>query len=350
VDRVPHIEGFGDGRYWVADGVRLSGVEAVGSAGRPYTAGRWRRADRFAETGLFDDGLCRPANPDQRWRDQDRDGVCAEVLYGLFGVTARLEDRALAALIEVTFNDWLAEFCQHRPDRYIGLALLPTHDAEAAAKEIVRSASQGLRGGILDVKNGYRPVWHKDWDPLWATAEEHDFPISFHASKKAQRGPADLNQLMVTPSGDSLVEGASAMSLLQFDGSADYFSIIFGGALDRYPRLRIVLGESGIGWIPSLLERMDWQYDNEFSGLGLELRPSEYWHRQIYATFQWDGVGMHLLDFLGEDHVMYASDFPHPDGTWPDSREVVTRHMGHLAEGTRGKVVHDNAARLYHIG
>jgi predicted TIM-barrel fold metal-dependent hydrolase len=136
---------------------------------------------------------------------------------------------------------------------------------------------------------------------------------------------------------------------MQFEGSADYFSIIFGGALDRYPDLSIVLGESGVGWIPSLLERMDWQYENEFQGLGLKLKPSEYWRRQMYATFQWDNVGMHLLDFLGSDRVMYASDYPHPDGTWPDSEQVADLHMSHLDLACRRNVLHDNAARVYKL-
>jgi uncharacterized protein len=348
VERVPRIQQEADGRYWVADGVRLSGVEAVGSAGRPYTPGRWQRADRFADSGLFTDGLRRPANPAERIRDQERDGVVAEVLYGLFGVTSRLEDPALAHVVERAFNDWLSEFCQAQPNRYIGLAVLPTHDAAAAAQELERTASQGLRGGVLDVKNGYRPVWHRDWDPLWEIAQDLALPISFHASKRSSL-PQNLADLHRRSSGDSLVESAAMMSLLQFEGSADYFSIIFGGALDRFPRLALVMGESGIGWIPSLLERMDFQYDNEFRELDLALCPSEYWSRQIYATFQWDRVGLRNIDLLGSDHVMYASDYPHPDGTWPDSRQIVELHMGHLDDASRANVLHDNAARLYRI-
>jgi uncharacterized protein len=348
-DRAPVIVSTGDGDRWVADDIALSGVAAVGSAGRPYTPGRWQRADRFAETGLFSDGLRRPANPDERWRDQDRDGMHAEVLYGLFGITSRISDTELAAVVDRAFNDWLVEFCAHCPDRYIGLAVLPVHDADAAAAELARTVPLGLRGGILDVKNGFRPVWHRDWDPLWRVAQDLDVPISFHASKRVGPTPSDLGALMQAAAGDDLVVGATMMSLLQFEGSAEYLSIVFGGALDRFPDLKIVLGESGVGWIPSMLERMDFQYDNEFRALGLELKPSEYWHRQMYATFQWDGVGMHLLDFLGEDHVMYASDYPHPDGTWPDSPRVIARHMAHLDASTRAKVVGGNAARLYKI-
>src|ERR1019366_9001221 len=87
-DRAPKIETTDGVEQWVADGTMLSGVQAVGSRGRPYSRGRWQRADHMADTGLFTDGLCRPANPEARLLDQDRDGVAAEVLYGLFGLTA----------------------------------------------------------------------------------------------------------------------------------------------------------------------------------------------------------------------------------------------------------------------
>jgi predicted TIM-barrel fold metal-dependent hydrolase len=205
----------------------------------------------------------------------------------------------------------------------------------------------GLGGGVLDVKNAYRPVWHRDWDPVWAIAQSLDYPISFHSGRKRGENEQSAVGTMGAPTGDDLRLAAIGMSLLQFHGSADYFGIIFGGALDRFPDLKIVLGESGIGWIPSLLERMDWQYENEFTGIGLAHKPSEYWSRQMYATFQSDLVGMHLLDFLGEDRVMYASDYPHPDGTWPDSASIIKSQMAHLSESTRHKLVHDNAASLY---
>src|SRR4051812_22123686 len=159
-DRAPRIVTTDGVAKWVADGVVLSGVEAVGSRGRPYSPGRWQRADRMADTGLFTDGLRRPANPQARIADQDRDGVSAEVLYGLFGLTAELADKELAAVVDQAYNDWLVEFCAHDRGRFIGLACLPTHDAGAAAKEIERTAEMGLRGGVLDVKNSVHPVWH----------------------------------------------------------------------------------------------------------------------------------------------------------------------------------------------
>ncbi len=124
-------------------------------------------------------------------------------------------------------------------------------------------------------------------------------------------------------------------------------SLIFGGVLERYPALRVVIGESGIGWIPYVLERMDAEWEEQFKDLGLSLPPSEYWRRQCKATYQTDRVGIKLLDEIGVDNVMWGSDFPHPDGVWPDSREFIERELGHLAADVRRKIVCENAGRFY---
>ena len=99
-------------------------------------------------------------------------------------------------------------------------------------------------------------------------------------------------------------------------------SMIFGGVLERFPRMRLVLGESGIGWIPYILWRMDAEWEDQFKDLSLTMPPSEYWKRQCWATYQTDPIGVKLLDELGADKVMWGSDFPHPDGVWPDSKRV----------------------------
>jgi len=125
--------------------------------------------------------------------------------------------------------------------------------------------------------------------------------------------------------------------------------MIYGGVLERYPHLRMVLGESGIGWIPYVLWRMDSEWEDQFKDLSLTMPPSEYWKRQCWATYQTDPVGMKLVDQLGADKIMWGSDFPHPDGIWPDSREYVAREMADLPADIRHKIVCGNAAGLYHF-
>jgi len=124
-------------------------------------------------------------------------------------------------------------------------------------------------------------------------------------------------------------------------------SMIFSGVLEHYPRIKLVLGESGIGWIPYVLWRMDAEWEDQFKDLSLKMPPTGYWKRQCWATYQTDPIGVKLLDELGVDKVMWGSDFPHPDGVWPDSREYIQRELGHLPADVRRKITCENAARLY---
>jgi uncharacterized protein len=347
-DRIPRIVDTQDGPRWKSGAVELSGVAGVGSSGRPYIPGRWKRADKMAATGLYDDGLSRPTNPLHRRDDQDRDGVAAEVIYGIFNVGTRLNDPVLASAVYLAFNDFFAEFCSVEPERYIGLGCLPVHDAHEAAEELQRCVELGFRGVVMDIKNGAAPLYDEEWDPVWGAATECQIPISFHLGGKSTTTSTALGTMRPLE-GKALREAALGMSMLQYTGAADYFGLIFGGAFDRFPSLKIVLAESGIGWIPSMLERLDYEIDNEFEGLGLQLKPSEYWHRHMFATFSNDEAGLGLLHRLGDDRVMFASDYPHPDGVWPDSRYYLQRAELLLPESSRRKVTWQNAADLYKV-
>jgi predicted TIM-barrel fold metal-dependent hydrolase len=121
-----------------------------------------------------------------------------------------------------------------------------------------------------------------------------------------------------------------------------------GGVLDRFPKVRIVFAESGIGWIPYILDRMNWSWDEEFRhSLKLSLRPSEYWYRQCHASFQAESSALPVLRIAGIDNVLWASDFPHPDGLWPDSQTYIAQVFGEFSDDDRDRVTYRNAARLY---
>jgi uncharacterized protein len=124
-------------------------------------------------------------------------------------------------------------------------------------------------------------------------------------------------------------------------------AVIFAGVLEHHPQLKLVIGESGIGWIPYVLDHMNLEWEDQFKDLDLKMKPSDYWHRQCYATYQSDRIGIKMLDEIGEDNIMWGSDFPHPDGIWPDSQEYIRRELGHLPAATRHKIVCANAAKLY---
>jgi len=348
-ERTPHVAQTPDGLKWVSGSAVLTGIAGVGAAGRVYEAGRSKRADRMADTGLYAGGHRRPGDPLERLGEQDRDGVFAEVLYGLHAMAPRLGDAALASAVARAFNDYMVEFCAAAPERLIGLACLPIENGKAAAAELVRCARLGMRGAVIDIKSAPAPIHDESWDPLWAAASECGLPISFHLAGKRGPSPLVAPGAHVTNGGAVRREGCIAMSMLQYMGAADYFGIILGGALDRYPALQIVLAESGIGWIPHMLERLEYVIDNDYRDIRLDLRPSEYWARQMYATFSKDQTGIDQIEALGEDRIMFASDFPHPDGIFPDSQAYFTQQASALEPQAREKVAWRNAADLYRI-
>ena len=365
-DRMPHVIDGPKGKVWVTKrGASLGLVNGMGSAGREYVPGRIHRADRMAATGLYEDGkkgIRRLSDPELRLRDQDRDGVQAEVLYGILGATGRMNDPEATVEVMRIYNEWLADFCATHPDRYAGLASIPNAPIEAAVAEVERVAKRGVVRG-LDIANSQdlKPLWDPSWNPLWEVIEASGLPLHFHTI--GTRLPDELQRLVLmgsdlarapadaTPEDKRLARMAFATHItgFQINMAGVLMAVIFGGVLERYPRLRVVLGEAGIGWIPYILWRMDGEWEDQFKDLSLTMPPSEYWKRQVWATYQTDPVGVKLLEELGPDKVMWGSDFPHPDGVWPDSREYVARELGHLPPDIRRKIVCENAARLYNF-
>src|SRR4051812_41160874 len=164
-DRMPFVTEGPRGREWVTRNGASFGLDAgMGSAGRPYEPGKIHRSDRMASTGLYEQEqqkIRRLTDPDLRLQDQDqdRDGVQAEVLYGVLGATMRLNDDEAAGEVLRIYNDWLADFCSKQPDRYAGLACIPNHSIEAAAAEIERVARRGaVRGLEIARKHDMTPL------------------------------------------------------------------------------------------------------------------------------------------------------------------------------------------------
>jgi uncharacterized protein len=338
---------------WVTrSGLNLGYANGRGSGGgvtgrRRIVAGEDRRLDRIAETGLFADGardIFRPTTPALRLQEQDRDGVQAEVLYGLLNAGNKLTDRAAAIEFYRIYNDWLAEFCSYDRRRFVGLASIPGHDVAAAVAETRRVARLGLGG--LDFSVSWDMVSLSDpyWDPLWQAAVEANMAVHFHTINP-QPGIPPRDEL---PASFKLAHEATVMAGFQLYLAQVLAAIIHGGALERYASLRIVLGESGIGWIPYALDRMDYEYADKFKGrIPLTMKPSDYWRRQCRATFQNDRIGVKLLDELGVENVMWGSDYPHADSVFPDSQEYIARQFGGLPDAVRCKVTCGNAGKFY---
>jgi predicted TIM-barrel fold metal-dependent hydrolase len=364
-ERMPYVTEGPNGPIWVTKkGANLGLVNGMGSAGRAYTPGKIHRSDRMASTGLYDDGkkgIRRLTDPDLRVKDQDRDGVQAEVLYGILGATSRVNDPEAAVEMVRIYNDWLADFVEAKPGRFVGLAAIPNNPIEAAIAEVERVAKRGaLRG--LDIANSadLKPLWDPYWNPLWDAIDATKLPLHFHTVSGYV--PDHIRKIMFLggdPSRAKLPDApdvpmpvaraafASNITQFQMNMASILTSMIFAGIFERHQNMKLVLGESGIGWIPYVLQRMDSEWEDQFKDLSLKMPPSEYWKRQCYATYQTDPVGVKLIDEMGADNIMWGSDFPHPDGIWPDSQEYIAKELGHLPADVRRKVICENAGRLY---
>jgi predicted TIM-barrel fold metal-dependent hydrolase len=330
-----------------AKGAKFGLMNGMGSAGREYVPGVIHRSDRMASTGLIDDGkkgVRRLTEVDLRLKDQERDGVQAEVLYGILGASGRLNDPEAATVVLRIYNDWLHDFCRRAPDRLVGLANIPNHDMDVAITEASRNAKLGVRGFDVANKPDMTPLWDPFWEPLWKLAHETGIPVHFHTI--GGRSP-DTSKMP-----PFVQRRAAATHITSFQMHMGYMlmSLIFSGAPERYPNLKVVIGEAGLGWIPYVLQHMDLEWEDQFKDLDLKMKPSDYWYRQFYATYQTDPIGIRLLDVLGEDNVMWGSDYPHPDGIWPDSQEFLDRELSGVSAEVRRKVTRDNAMKLYRLG
>ena len=345
-DRMPRVVEKEDGqRHWVnAAGKSMGLYGGMGSAGRPYEPGVINRADRMAATGLYEDqarGVMRTTDPVLRIQEQERDGVAGEVIYGILGAARRVADAEVGAAMGRIYNDFAAEFRKAAPDRFAMIGCLPAASAEEAAAELRRCADLGLRGGELPMVKENLPFWKDEWEPLWAASEETGLPIQLHTVGSAAGAPPFTNPL------DYHRFLATVLTDFQMAMATHLAAIIFGGALERHPGMRVVLGEAGVGWIPYALERMDYEWEDQFQHLELKMKPSEYWRRQMFVTFQQDETGIANIDRVGAETLLWGSDFPHPDGVWPDSQAINAKQMAPLTPDQRRMVLHDNAVRLY---
>jgi predicted TIM-barrel fold metal-dependent hydrolase len=312
------------------------------------------RAPRFPEERIGARHQAHPGGRDPKLRisEMETDGVSAEVIYPSYPMKLFSLDKADADLQEVCFrayNDWLVEYCSAAPERIIGIGMLSTYHIESALEELARCKRSGMRGVMIwQSPHPDIPFTSNHYDPLWQSAQELEMPVSIHSLT----GLGEAEKRFGTRQGDRVgLDRYRGRSYHQFDITNALFDIIFSGVLERFPQLKIVLVEHEIGWIPFVLQGWDRsvsKFRNDTT-LTITKAPSEYFKRQVYATFFNDYVGGQMLSWWGQDNMMWSSDYPHPNSTWPHSRETVARTLGHLTPECRDKVLRSTAAKLYNI-
>ena len=341
-EQVPQVRETAEGPRWYAEEKELGVFGGLGFGFDRVQRGYSKHVEKMFEVGFYDGGP-HPTTPELRLKDQELDGIDAEVMYGILGIGMRMKDHDVIRFVYEIYNDWAADFCKTNPRRFVGLACIPNHDPQAAATELRRAAQLGLRGADFAVGTAVLPIWHAGWDPLWEAAQDCRMPISFHTVGYPVREPSDPDMARAY----DLRYRATRTTMFQIAAAEFLAGIVFSGALDRFPGFRFVLGEAGVGWLPYILDRMDEEYDDRYYQLQLSLKPSELWRRQGYSTYQHEPSVATMIPLIGEDTIMWGSDYPHPDGIWPDSRKWIAADLAGVPEAVQRKIVCDNAGKLY---
>jgi predicted TIM-barrel fold metal-dependent hydrolase len=287
-------------------------------------------------------------DPVERLRDMELDGVEAEVLYTNMeaGVSYNgIQGGGRLAAFQA-FNNAALDFAASDPKRLIVVYIIPIVDIDEAVGEVQRLAREGARAFMLPLYPtdlGLSPYFDPKYDRLWAAIQETGIPISQHVGAN--------DALWNVLSYDTTPARGIFQSLPPIFMAEVIANWIVGRVFERFPRLKVVLVESGIGWIPYYLARLDtmkqrhgWdRYDM------LKELPSFYWHQNMAATFEEDTFGVAQRQLLGVDNLMWATDYPHPDCTWPESQEVLDTHFSDVPVDEARQIIGGNAARLYRL-
>ena len=285
-------------------------------------------------------------DPKIREKDMALDGIHAEVLYpsytlGLFAAAPEIQEAGFRV-----YNDWLANYCNQLPGRLFGVPCLQVYDIDKAIKEMVRCKDLGLIGAMIwQVPDPKLPFTSPHYDRLWAAAADMDVVMNFHIL-------TGFNYRLSTQIGMDKVRGS--VNIKTNDAVTNVFDLIWSGVFDRHPKLRVEIVEAEIGWMPFYIQQWDYYYKRNVKHGGAEdflinRLPSEIFNEHFYATFMDDLVGAHLLDFWGADKVMWSSDYPHGNMTWPNSRAFLARQIGDLSPDIQKRVLSQNVIDLYKL-
>lgn len=282
-------------------------------------------------------------DPVVRLKDQDMDGIVAEVLYPTWAMGLyALNDAAFQEACFNAYNDWLAEFCSHAPERLAGLALISMLDVDKAVKSLTYWMKRGLKGAMIAHVPPVGPEYSdKMYDPFWAAAAGLGAPLSLHLLTSAR--PLTV-RVPRGPDGNARYYAEMTHSL-----QMTIADILGTQMLDRNPKVKFVIAESDTGWIPHLLARLDRGHDRYATlepSPGKKL-PSENFRCNVAACFIQDRVGIVAREFIGVDNLMWSSDYPHTDSTWPESRKSIEADLKGVSAEDFRKMTYDNAAKLY---
>ena len=341
-DRAPRVVQLEDGDWWFCDDRRIVGV---GLGSQPGL--RFEEPEKIRQGGTYE--TVRPGGyiPEEHVKDMDLDGVDAGVIFPSIGfqMYSVVPDSELLTALFRTYNDWVAEFCKASPDRLKGVALLNVDEVEVGLKELERTANLGMVGAMIPA---YAPAGRRygspEYDPLWAAAQDLEMPLHLHLATYRPGVGQELQAVDIAS--ESFVSNQDHWVRMSLG------DIIFGGVFERYPKLLVGSVEFDLAWVPYFLERIDYTYTQRprkptWHRFKEEMLPSEYFHRNVFLGFQEDVVGIRERDIIGVDNMLWGSDYPHIESTFPRSRQILERILVDCTEEEKAKIASGNAARIY---
>ena len=323
-------------------GVGLGAAQRVGA--RPDAAiGSTFRDEQKG----YNDALPGGWNPEARLKDQDIDGVEGELLHCTIAFRMFwMRDAKLQRAIFRAYNDWLAEFCSYSPNRLVGVPLISLYDVDEAVKELYRAHKMGLKGAMIGLSppSSCPPYSSTAYDPFWAAMQEVDQPIVLHEIT----GGGFESPL--SPS--SYWDDNFSLGLLirPHEIQRTLAQLIMSGVFERFPALKTISAENGTDWLPYYVRRLERAARGPFSfPTKLSLSPIEYFRRNVWFSYINEPHAVRDRDLLGEDKLMYATDYPHSASVWPESMKLVERDLSDFPEAERAALIRDNVRKLYNL-
>jgi predicted TIM-barrel fold metal-dependent hydrolase len=342
------VETPGDGpdmaAWWYFEDKRSQMKLPTACPGIPY--------DQIDPIGVtFEDIRTACYDPQARLADMDMNHIEASLCFPNYPrfcgqLLSEGKDKELGLLCVQAYNDWMVEeWCADSDGRLVPLCVVPLWDAELAAAEVRRNAARGVHAVAwteLPTWLGLPSIYSGFWDPFFQACDETGSVICMHIGSGSRT---------VRPSADSPdVVNTTVIGLNSQISMAD---MLFSDNLIRFPGLKLLYAESQIGWIPFFLERADdnwvthrWAQDDR----RIPEPPSHYYADHIYSCFFKDSVGIELIERVGVDNVLFETDYPHADGTWPHSKETAAGLFGHLPQDQVNKLARNNAIDLLGLG
>ena len=336
-DRAPKMQRFPQGDAWVMEGA----VDPINFGFNQCASDPEEKTSAWIK---WED--CRKSGYDskERIKELDTDGVDAELFYPTPRIGNSVfwnnKDREFHLACTRAYNDWLSEYCNYAPDRLFGLAMMPTSGVKDAIEELHRALKlPGMKGVVMGMYPSGENALQPEDDAFFQECEAMDIPVNIHVALVSE-APGDNSRRIVI--GD-----------MRFaDAPIRVHQLIFGGVLDRFPKLKVVFAETDAGWMPYYREMIDFVHNRGLKRAGYQpkMAPSAYFDRNMYWQFMVDHTTIKIRHDVGIKNLMWASDHAHSFSRFPKTQEFLADLLKDVPEDEKQLLLAGNAMRVYKIG